>query len=214
MLAKRSMLSGLHLHRRYPFFFRRTGDYPHIHPTRKVEVRFLSSIVHTQKLPVPPDPIFSAAFYAPYEAAANACLSLLCAARETMAPDVLALSYRLKSGPSIRGKLLRKGLTQTAAAAGAALHDIAGLRVVLSTREAVYRFADLLLTNKLLFLDDIHDYIAAPKPSGYRSLHLIVRIPVFLHGRHCLIPVEIQLRTAVMDAWACAEHKLIYKPCI
>ena len=172
----------------------------------------MSSSAHAQKLPVAEDPVFSSAFYAPYEAAAIACLSLLSAAREAMEADVLALSYRLKSGASIRGKLQRKGLPLTAASAVSALHDVAGLRAVLSTRDAVYRFARLLIASGSLTLEDVHDYIASPKPSGYRSLHLIVRLPVCLHGSHYLVPVEIQLRTAAMDAWACAEHRLIYKP--
>ena len=158
------------------------------------------------------DPVFCAAFYAPYAAAAAACLNVLDSASKTMEPDVLSLSYRLKSGSSIRGKLLRKGLPQTAAAACAALHDIAGLRVVLSSRAAIYRFANLLIAGGALITEDVHDYIAAPKPSGYRSLHLIARISVPLHNQRCLIPVEIQLRTADMDAGARAEHKLIYKP--
>ena len=158
------------------------------------------------------DPVFCAAFYTPYAAAAAACLNVLDGVSKMMAPDVLALSYRLKSGSSIRGKLLRKGLPPTAAAASAALHDIAGLRVVLSSRTAIYRFADLLIAGGALILEDVHDYIAVPKPSGYRSLHLIARISVSLPNQRSLVPVEIQLRTADMDAWARAEHKLIYKP--
>lgn len=156
------------------------------------------------------DPVFSAPFYAPYEAAINAGLSILSDARAAMPLDVLTFSCRLKDSASIRGKLQRKHLPQTAAAAGAALHDIAGLRVVLTTRSAVYRYAGLL--SKALDLEDIHDYIAAPKPSGYRSLHLIARLPVRLAHDDFCVPVEIQLRTAAMDAWACAEHALIYKP--
>ena len=155
------------------------------------------------------DPVFSASFYAPYDAAISAGLSLLHDAQKFMPFDVLSVGSRLKSGPSIRGKLQRKHLPQTSAAAGAALRDIAGLRVVLTTREAVYRYAGLLCSS--LDLEDIHDYIAAPKPSGYRSLHLIARLPVHLAcGDYC-VPIEIQLRTAAMDAWACAEHALIYK---
>lgn len=156
------------------------------------------------------DPVFSAPFYAPYETALAAGLSLLEGARAAMPLDVLTLSSRLKSGASIRGKLQRKQLPQTSAAAGAALRDIAGLRAVLTTRDAVYRYAGLL--TQMLDLEDIHDYIAAPKPSGYRSLHLIARIPISLPQGAYAVPIEIQLRTAAMDAWACAEHALIYKP--
>ena len=170
------------------------------------------SIAPAQKPETAGDPVFSAAFYAPYEAAAAASLEILSAARARMPLDVLCLQYRLKSGASIRGKLQRKQLPETAAAAGAALRDIAGLRAVLSTREAVYRYADLLMQSSGLQLEDVHDYIAVPKSSGYRSLHLIARVPVFLSHAAYAVPIEIQLRTAAMDAWACAEHALIYKP--
>lgn len=170
------------------------------------------SSAYAQKLPSHHDPVFSASFYAPYEAAAIAGLELLSDARKSMPLDVLTLQYRLKSGESIRGKLRRKQLPQTAASAGAALRDIAGLRAVLCTREAVYRYADAILKSPALELLDVHDYIAAPKKSGYRSLHLIARIPVSLPSGIYSVPIEIQLRTAAMDAWACAEHALIYKP--
>ena len=170
----------------------------------------MSSSAHAQKLPAVHDPEFCTAFYAPYKAAAISGLSLLAAAREAMESEVLAISYRLKSGASIRGKLLLKGLPPTAASAASALHDIAGLRAVLTSRDAVYRFARQIMSSKAFVLEDIHDYIRAPKPSGYRSLHLIGRIPVGT-GEY-LVPLEIQLRTAAMDAWACAEHRLIYKP--
>lgn len=177
-----------------------------------IEVSFLLSSAYAQKLSAAQDPVFSAAFYAPYEAAATAGMEILCDARAQMPLDVLALQYRLKSGPSIRGKLQRKQLPQTAAAAGAALRDVAGLRAILCSRDAVYRYADLLMHSPALELTDIHDYIAAPKPSGYRSLHLIARVPVCLTSGAYAVPIEIQLRTAAMDAWACAEHALIYKP--
>lgn len=159
------------------------------------------------------DPVFSPAFYAPYEAAAHCALERLCAARAFMPMDVLTLHFRLKSPHSIRGKLRKKRLPETAQAAGAALRDVAGLRVVLTSRSAVYRFARVLLAQPGVTLEAVHDYIAAPKPSGYRSLHLIVRVRVDTPGQPGLVPAEIQLRTAAMDAWACMEHALIYKPC-
>ena len=158
------------------------------------------------------DPVFSAAFYAPYSAAAQTAFLMLCAARERMPRDVLALRLRLKDSASIRGKLQKKRLPETAASAGAALHDIAGLRAVLASRQAVYRFAHVLLESGVAQLEDVHDYIAEPKPSGYRSLHLLLRVPVCMKGQAYMVPVEIQLRTADMDIWACAEHRLIYKP--
>jgi len=181
----------------------------------KTEVKPLSPIAHAQPVcACAPghDPVFCAAFYTPYEAAAQTALQMLCAARDKMSGDVLALHLRLKSGASIRGKLRKKGLPETAAAAGAALRDIAGLRAVLTDRNAVYRFARVLLESGVAQLEDVHDYIAAPKRSGYQSLHLILSIPVCLDGQAYMTPVEIQLRTAGMDIWACAEHRLIYKP--
>lgn len=158
------------------------------------------------------DPVFSADFYAPYEAAIQTAFEMLCAARARHSSDVLALHFRLKSPASIRGKLRKKGMPETAQAAGACLHDVAGLRAVLADKPAVYHFAQTLTQSGVAQLDAVHDYIAAPKKSGYRSLHLILSVPVMLDFQPYLVPVEIQLRTAGMDAWACMEHRLIYKP--
>lgn len=160
------------------------------------------------------DTLFSAQFFSPYQQAAQSAFALLCDTRAKMIADcdVCALTFRLKSPASIRGKLIKKGLPVTAAAAHAALHDIAGLRVVLSSTEAVYRFAALLRQSPTAQLLSEHDYIASPKESGYRSLHLIMRVPALVHGMMDMVPVEIQLRTAGMDAWANIEHELIYKP--
>ncbi|MBQ2990172.1 MAG: hypothetical protein IJD60_02640 [Clostridia bacterium] len=174
-----------------------------------------------QKLTAPgwaaSDPEFTAEFYEPYEAAAHTALLLIDHARAALsschpAQCVIAVTYRLKSPASIRDKLLKKGLPASAAAAGAALHDVAGLRVVLSSERAVYRFASLLRLSPVELIDT-HDYIAAPKPSGYRSLHLLLRIPVCIQGHAYMTPIEIQLRTASMDTWASIEHEICYKPC-
>ena len=174
------------------------------------------STATAQKLPdvsrAPSDPVFGAEFYGPYEAAVQAALEMLCAARKKHEGDVLALHFRLKSPASIRGKLRKKGMPEPAASAGLCLRDVAGLRAVLVSRQAVYRFAHTLMTSGVARLDEVHDYIAAPKQSGYRSLHLIFSVPVVLDSQAYLVPVEIQLRTASMDAWACMEHRLIYKP--
>lgn len=174
----------------------------------------MASAATAQKLSpgIAHDPEFDAAFYAPYEAAAQAAFEMLCAARRKHGGDVQAIQFRLKSPASIRGKLRKKGMPETAQAAGTCLHDVAGLRAVLGSKRAVYRFAETLMTGGVARLDAVHDYIAAPKESGYRSLHLIFSVPVVLHAQAYLVPVEIQLRTAAMDAWACMEHRLIYKP--
>lgn len=133
---------------------------------------------------------------------------MLCAARSRFRGDVRSMTFRLKSPQSIRGKLQKQGLPISADAASAALHDIAGLRVVLPNLDSVYRFAALLCQSASAEFVHARDYIACPKPSGYRGLHLIMRVPV--DGR--MIPVEIQLRTPVMDMWARVEHDLCYKP--
>ena len=159
------------------------------------------------------DPVFTPAFYAPYEAAAGAALAMLCAARAQLgAKDaVRQITYRLKTPASIRGKLLKRGLPVTPASA-ASLHDIAGLRAVLTDVSQVYAFARLLLHSPAAEFSYARDYIAAPKPSGYQSLHLILRVPAPAGSRRASVPVEIQLRTASMDAWASFEHDACYKP--
>ena len=139
---------------------------------------------------------------------------MLCDVRRRMNTPcaVRAITFRLKSPASIRGKLLKKHLPPTAACAHAALQDIAGLRVVLGSTQDVYRFAHLLRNSPASELIEEHDYIAHPKKSGYRSLHLVMRMPVYVKNQLYLIPAEIQLRTASMDIWASIEHELIYKP--
>ncbi|MBQ7825441.1 MAG: hypothetical protein IJ337_03705 [Clostridia bacterium] len=163
------------------------------------------------------DPVFTPSFFTPYEAAAHSTLLLIAHARSELSAllpgeDVCAVTYRLKTPQSIRGKLVKKGLPPSAAAAGAALRDIAGLRVVLSSVSAVYRFADLLISAPGAQCIGVHDYIAEPKKSGYRSLHVLLNIPVTFLGESLMVPVEIQLRTVPMDLWATIEHGVCYKP--
>lgn len=121
------------------------------------------------------------------------------------------ISSRLKSPESIAGKLKRKNIPITAESILANLHDIAGVRVICHYIEDIYQIASYLSLH-----DDIHilkqkDYIKNPKPSGYRSLHLIVTVPVFLSTGKKIVPVEIQIRTIAMDFWASLEHQLHYK---
>jgi len=163
---------------------------------------------------IAPETVFTPLFFAPYQAAVEASLEILCEARGKMPGpcDVRAVTFRLKSPASIRGKLLKKRLPVTAACASAALQDVAGLRVVLESTQSVYRFAALIKACSACELLEEQDYIAHPKKSGYRSLHLIIRVPVCVHSQLYMAPVEIQLRTASMDIWASIEHELIYKP--
>ena len=159
---------------------------------------------------------FGFSFYAPYEAAVETAFLALCAARMQLEEEstpfaVRSMTFRLKSPASIRDKLTRRGLPQSAEGA-AYLHDIAGLRVVLSSVEAVYRFADILRASPSWQFVCARDYIAVPKKSGYRSLHLVMLVPICRSGKSSSVPVEIQLRTPAMDMWACIEHDLCYKP--
>ena len=121
------------------------------------------------------------------------------------------IDSRLKSPKSIADKLRRKNLPQTIEAAEANLYDIAGLRIVCNYLEDIYHIAELLSHQRDVELVDRVDYIQHPKESGYRSLHLVVRIPVFLSSHTELVPVEVQIRTIAMDFWASLEHQLRYK---
>ena len=122
-----------------------------------------------------------------------------------------SIKSRLKSVSSIREKLERKNLPMTAKTVEENLYDVAGLRVICSFPEDVYLLADSLLKQDDITLIRRKDYIQNPKPNGYRSLHLIVEIPIFLHDRKRLMKVEVQLRTIAMDWWASSEHKIRYK---
>ena len=122
-----------------------------------------------------------------------------------------SIKTRLKSPLSIKEKLERKGLDISAEAIGNNIKDVAGVRVVCSFTDDVYTLADALLKQDDIILVERKDYIANPKENGYRSLHLIVAIPIFLAKGKQMMKVEIQLRTIAMDFWASLEHQLRYK---
>ena len=121
------------------------------------------------------------------------------------------IDSRLKSPQSMMKKLARKGLPQTLEAAEANLNDIAGVRIVCNYLDDIYRIADLLQRQRDVEFVHRRDYLENPKASGYRSLHLVIRIPVFLSSHTELVPVEVQIRTIAMDFWASLEHQLRYK---
>lgn len=121
------------------------------------------------------------------------------------------IKTRLKRLQSIREKLDRQNLPQTLESIEANLHDIAGVRVICTFIDDVYDIAEALLKQDDITLITKKDYIANPKPNGYRSLHLIVSIPIFLANEKREMKVEIQLRTIAMDFWASLEHQLRYK---
>lgn len=121
------------------------------------------------------------------------------------------IKTRLKSLFSIREKLERKGLPLTVEAIEKELTDVAGVRVICSFNDDVYLLRDALLKQDDITLICEKDYIEKPKPNGYRSLHLIVSVPIFLAHEKRSMHVEIQLRTIAMDTWASLEHQLRYK---
>lgn len=121
------------------------------------------------------------------------------------------LGSRLKSFESIAAKARRKGVPLTPEAVRESLCDIAGVRVTCSFVSDIYRVRDMLVAQRDITVVEERDYIADPKANGYKSLHLIVKVPVFLSDGVEDVVVEIQLRTIAMDFWASLEHKIYYK---
>ena len=121
------------------------------------------------------------------------------------------IKSRLKSVESIEDKLTRKNLPISCEAIEQNINDIAGIRVICTFIDDVYMLADALLSQDDITLIQKKDYIENPKPNGYRSLHLIVEVPIFLAEEKRFMRVEIQLRTIAMDFWASLEHQLNYK---
>lgn len=121
------------------------------------------------------------------------------------------IKSRLKSPESIVEKAERRGIALTVDDIEKHMNDIAGVRVICSYESDVYMLADALLRQSDVGLVEKKDYIANPKGNGYRSLHLIIAIPIFLHDRTKIMKVEVQLRTLAMNVWATLEHKLAYK---
>ena len=122
-----------------------------------------------------------------------------------------SIRVRLKKPKSIKEKLERRGLAVSLENIEEGLHDVAGVRVVCSFPEDVYMLADALLKQDDITLLERKDYIEKPKANGYRSLHLIITVPIFLAHEKRIMKVEIQLRTIAMDMWASLEHQLRYK---
>ena len=121
------------------------------------------------------------------------------------------MKSRLKNPISMKEKMERKNIPFTIENAEENLNDIAGIRVICSFYDDVYSLAEALLKQDDITLVEMKDYIKNPKPNGYRSLHLIVSVPIFLEKEKRLMKVEIQLRTIAMDFWASLEHQLRYK---
>ena len=122
-----------------------------------------------------------------------------------------SIKTRVKSLDSIMEKLDRKGLDINLENMEKYINDVAGIRVVCSFPKDIYMLADCLLRQDDITLLAKKDYIQNPKEGGYRSLHLIIEIPIFLHDQKKRMKVEVQLRTIAMDFWASLEHKIRYK---
>lgn len=121
------------------------------------------------------------------------------------------ISSRIKDDESLLRKIKMKNIPLNVNDIQKNIKDIAGVRVVCSFPEDIYMLADCLLKQDDITLIQIKDYIKEPKESGYRSLHLIVEVPIFLQNEKRNMCVEVQLRTIAMDFWASVEHKLRYK---
>lgn len=121
------------------------------------------------------------------------------------------IESRLKSPDSIIAKLIKKGYPVTIESAKKNVNDIAGVRVVCHYIDDVYSVADMLLRQTDLEIVKRQDYIKTPNYNGYRSLHLDIKVPVYLSDRTEYVIAEVQIRTVAMDFWASLEHDIRYK---
>lgn len=118
---------------------------------------------------------------------------------------------RLKSPESILKKIQRKDMNISLTNIRENVKDIAGMRITCSFISDIYQILDMLQNQSDITVVEIKDYIKDPKENGYQSLHLLIKIPVFMSDRTELVPVEVQIRTIAMDFWASLEHKIFYK---
>ena len=121
------------------------------------------------------------------------------------------IKSRLKTSESIVKKLKKNGYESTIANMVEYVNDIAGIRVICSFTSDIYRIAEMISNQSDIKILSVKDYIANPKPSGYKSYHMLITVPIFLSDRIVDAKVEIQLRTVAMDFWASLEHKIHYK---
>jgi putative GTP pyrophosphokinase len=155
-------------------------------------------------------------FMMPYKFAIDEVMTKISILREEFAAlhaenPIEHVNSRLKTTESVLEKVARKGIAPSYQAIRAAITDIAGIRVVCSFVSDVYRVFDALTAQSDVRVVAVKDYIANPKPNGYKSLHAIIEIPVFLSDGPVAVTVEVQLRTVAMDFWASLEHKIYYK---
>ena len=117
----------------------------------------------------------------------------------------------MKSEESIVRKLMKKGQDITVENIERYIDDVAGIRVICSFTPDIYRIVDMISNQDDIEVVKTKDYMVNPKPSGYRSYHMIVKVPIFLSDTVVPTRVEIQIRTVAMDFWASLEHKIYYK---
>lgn len=122
-----------------------------------------------------------------------------------------SIKSRIKTPRSILEKLQRKGYEISVKGIEENLADVAGIRVICSFPDDIYATAKMLTDQDDIRVIQVKDYIINPKPNGYRSLHLILEVPIFLSNEKKNMKVEVQFRTIAMDFWASLEHKLKYK---
>lgn len=121
------------------------------------------------------------------------------------------VNSRIKTIDSVRQKAERIGCPLELEAIGEQIRDIAGVRIVCSFIADIYRVLEMLTSQPDVTVREVKDYVARPKANGYRSVHAIVEIPVFLSDTTRAVPIEVQIRTVAMDFWASVEHKIYYK---
>ncbi|WP_065571628.1 GTP pyrophosphokinase family protein [Microbacterium oleivorans] len=121
------------------------------------------------------------------------------------------VSSRVKSPDSLVEKIQRRGIDPDFESVRAHITDVAGIRITCSFVNDVYRLFDLLSAQDDITVREVEDYIATPKGNGYKSLHAILEVPVYLSTGRVDVPVEVQFRTIAMDFWASLEHKIYYK---
>ena len=121
------------------------------------------------------------------------------------------IKSRIKSEESIKGKLKSKGLSYTVSNIKNNIHDVVGIRIVVSFLSDVYDIVSVLKNNQDLIIVNQQDYIKEPKDTGYISYHMNILIPIYLDGKTEYVEGEIQIRTVAVDFWASLDHKIEYK---
>lgn len=130
---------------------------------------------------------------------------------KTKRNPIESIESRVKKPASLIEKLRRRNFPVSVESVFENLHDVAGVRVICSFIDDIYDVAEMFLSQDDITLIEKKDYIQNPKSNGYRSLHLIIEVPVFLSDRTLNMKVEVQIRTMAMDFWAALEHQANYK---